>query len=92
MKYNTLNEAEIPTIAIIHGRFNPPHAGHKGAWESAQAAGVDGWYVGTHANAKRDTKKQQEQNPLPYEINKTFNLRLCFFIIYFCYSIKKLNF
>ena len=34
--YNpNVNEAEGETVGLIFGRFNPPHKGHKAAWEMA---------------------------------------------------------
>ena len=62
MKFETLNETEIPTVAVIFGRFNPPHAGHKGAWEVAKQVGTAGWYVGTNPNTQGAKGKS---GPLP---------------------------
>ena len=36
------------TVGIIFGRFNPPHQGHRAAWELASKA--DHWFVGTNRN------------------------------------------
>jgi len=47
-------------IGIIFGRFNPPHKGHKAAWQMASK--LPYWYVGTN----KDT--QGPKDPLPYEI------------------------
>jgi hypothetical protein len=55
-------------VAIIFGRFNPPHFGHKAAWDIASA--FSGWYVGTNQST------QGPKDPLPYDIKieamKTF--------------------
>jgi len=48
------------SIGIIFGRFNPPHKGHKAAWQMASK--LPYWYVGTN----KDT--QGPKDPLPYEI------------------------
>jgi len=47
-------------VGIIFGRFNPPHKGHKHAWQMASKCPV--WYVGTN----KDT--QGPKDPLPYEV------------------------
>jgi hypothetical protein len=47
-------------VGIIFGRFNPPHQGHKAAWEMASKAGT--WYVGTNQNTVGP------KDPLPYKI------------------------
>ncbi len=47
-------------VAIIFGRFNPPHKGHKAAWEIASQSPV--WYVGTNKST------QGPKDPLPFEI------------------------
>ena len=47
-------------IGIIFGRFNPPHKGHKAAWQMASK--LPYWYVGTN----KDT--QGPKDPLPYDI------------------------
>jgi hypothetical protein len=47
-------------IGIIFGRFNPPHKGHKAAWQMASKLSY--WYVGTN----KDT--QGPKDPLPYDI------------------------
>jgi len=60
MKINTvLNEAP-QRVAIIFGRFNPPHYGHKAAWETASK--FDQWFVGTNKSTIG------EKDPLPYEV------------------------
>jgi len=62
MLLQDLFEAKAPAkeVAIIFGRFNPPHKGHKGAWETAKKFGT--WYVGTN----KDTIG--EKNPLPADV------------------------
>ena len=47
-------------IAIIFGRFNPPHKGHKAAWELASK--YPHWYVGTNQSTIGP------KDPLPYEV------------------------
>ena len=47
-------------IGIIFGRFNPPHKGHKAAWQMASK--LPYWYVGTN----KDT--QGPKDPLPYGV------------------------
>jgi hypothetical protein len=54
-----VNEAP-QRVAIIFGRFNPPHYGHKAAWETA--AKFDQWFVGTNKSTIG------EKDPLPYEV------------------------
>mgnify|MGYP001198717240 FL=1 len=46
MKLRELFEAPGETVGLIFGRFNPPHKGHKAAWE--MAAQETHWYVGTN--------------------------------------------
>jgi len=48
------------TIGIIFGRFNPPHKGHKAAWEMASKCTY--WYVGTNKST------HGPKDPLPYEV------------------------
>ena len=47
-------------VAIIFGRFNPPHKGHKAAWELASQSPI--WYIGTNQNTVG------EDDPLPFDI------------------------
>lgn len=47
-------------VAIIFGRFNPPHKGHRAAWETASQ--YPRWYVGTNQST------QGPKDPLPYDI------------------------
>ena len=49
------------TVAIIFGRFNPPHKGHKHAWETASQV-ADQWYVGTNKSTVGP------EDPLPFEV------------------------
>ena len=53
-------EAAGNEVAIIFGRFNPPHKGHKAAWEVASKSPV--WYVGTHKATVGP------KDPLPFDI------------------------
>lgn len=47
-------------VAIIFGRFNPPHVGHKGAWMAASESPI--WYVGTNPSTVGPT------DPLPFDV------------------------
>lgn len=47
-------------VAIIFGRYNPPHKGHKAAWEVAAQSPI--WYVGTNKSTLGP------KDPLPYEV------------------------
>lgn len=47
-------------VAIIFGRFNPPHKGHKAAWETAAKSPI--WYVGTNKSTVGP------KDPLPFEV------------------------
>ena len=55
-----LFEARGEDVAIIFGRFNPPHFGHAGAWQVA--ADFPHWYVGTNQST------EGPKDPLPYHI------------------------
>jgi len=55
-----LLEAKLDSVAIIFGRFNPPHFGHVDAWR--EAAKFPNWYVGTNQST------QGPKDPLPFEI------------------------
>jgi hypothetical protein len=59
MRLRQLFEASN-TVGIIFGRFNPPHQGHKAAWQ--EAAKNTHWYVGTNQST------QGPKDPLPFEI------------------------
>ena len=52
--------ANVEDVAIIFGRFNPPHFGHVHAWKIASE--FPQWFVGTN----QDT--QGPKDPLPYDI------------------------
>lgn len=56
-----IKEAETPSVGIIFGRFNPPHKGHRAAWEMMKNEN-DNWYVSTNTNTRGP------KDPLPYEI------------------------
>lgn len=60
MKLRQLFEDRQPSVGIIFGRFNPPHQGHKAAWE--MAAQNDHWFVGTNQST------QGPKDPLPYDV------------------------
>lgn len=60
MRLRQLYEALGEEVAIIFGRFNPPHKGHRAAWEIASKSPV--WYVGTNQST------QGPKDPLPYDI------------------------
>ena len=48
------------TIGIVFGRFNPPHKGHRAAWEMASKCTY--WYVGTNKST------QGPKDPLPFDV------------------------
>lgn len=48
------------TVGIIFGRFNPPHQGHKAAWELASKC--DRWFVGTNQSTVGP------KDPLPFDV------------------------
>jgi hypothetical protein len=60
MKLRELFEAQTSEAAIIFGRFNPPHMGHKAAWSSASESPI--WYVGTNQSTVGP------KDPLPFDI------------------------
>lgn len=60
MKLRELFESKTESVGIIFGRFNPPHQGHRAAWE--MAAENDRWFVGTNKST------QGPKDPLPYDI------------------------
>lgn len=60
MLLRQLFEAKATEVAIIFGRFNPPHFGHVDAWR--EAAKFPNWYVGTNQST------QGPKDPLPYNI------------------------
>lgn len=59
MLLRELFEAE-QSVGLIFGRFNPPHKGHKAAWEMASKNSA--WYVGTNKST------QGPKDPLPYDV------------------------
>lgn len=59
MLLRELFEAE-QSVGIIFGRFNPPHQGHKAAWE--EAAKNTHWYVGTNKSTIGP------KDPLPFDV------------------------
>ncbi len=59
MKLRQLFESK-GSVGIIFGRFNPPHKGHRAAWEMASENGA--WYVGTNKST------QGPKDPLPYDV------------------------
>jgi len=60
MRLRQLFEAPSNEVAIIFGRFNPPHMGHKAAWELASQSPI--WYVGTNQSTVGP------KDPLPYDV------------------------
>lgn len=48
------------SVGVCFGRWNPPHKGHRAAWE--EAATNNHWYVGTNQNT------QGPNDPLPYNV------------------------
>jgi len=60
MFLRNLFEATSNEVAIIFGRFNPPHKGHRAAWEMASQSPI--WYVGTNESTVGP------KDPLPYDI------------------------
>ena len=62
MKTYHLTESAMPqSVAIIFGRFNPPHKGHRKAWMTA-SENSDAWYVGTNQSTIGP------DDPLPFEV------------------------
>lgn len=49
----------MKSVGIIFGRFNPPHKGHRVAWQMASENNY--WYVGTNKNTIGP------KDPLPYD-------------------------
>lgn len=60
MLLRNLFEAANNEVAIIFGRFNPPHKGHRAAWEMASQSPV--WYVGTNESTVGP------KDPLPFDV------------------------
>lgn len=61
MLLRELFEARQESIGIIFGRFNPPHIGHKNAWEMANEDNKN-WFVGTNQST------EGPKDPLPYKV------------------------
>ena len=60
MRLREIFEAPGETVGLIFGRFNPPHKGHKAAWE--MAAKETHWYVGTNESTVGP------KDPLPAQV------------------------
>lgn len=60
MKLRELFEAREQSVGLIFGRFNPPHKGHRAAWE--MAATNDEWFVGTNESTVGP------KDPLPAQV------------------------
>ena len=60
MRLRNLFEALGQEVSIIFGRFNPPHKGHRAAWELASKSPI--WYVGTNQSTVGP------KDPLPFNI------------------------
>ena len=60
MLLRELFEAPGETVGLIFGRFNPPHKGHKAAWEMASKETY--WYVGTNQSTVGP------KDPLPAQV------------------------
>jgi hypothetical protein len=60
MLLRELFEAPGDEVAIIFGRFNPPHKGHRAAWELASESAH--WYVGTNKSTVGP------KDPLPFAV------------------------
>lgn len=59
MRLRQLFEAK-DSVGFIFGRFNPPHKGHRAAWEMLSKN--THWYVGTNKST------QGPKDPLPYDV------------------------
>jgi hypothetical protein len=61
MKLRQLFESAAvhPTVGVCYGRWNPPHKGHRAAWEAAAQFGH--FYIGTNENTAGP------DDPLPYD-------------------------
>jgi len=60
MKLLELYEQQGGEVAIIFGRFNPPHQGHVAAWKEAAKSPI--WYVGTNKSTIGP------KDPLPFDV------------------------
>tara|TARA_B100001287_G_scaffold270697_1_gene269835 strand:- start:2428 stop:3066 length:639 start_codon:yes stop_codon:yes gene_type:complete len=72
MKLRQLFEAPGDTVGLIFGRFNPPHKGHKAAWQMCSKN--THWYVGTNRETMGPTAKKVgakgaiNKDPLPFPV------------------------
>jgi hypothetical protein len=57
---NIYEDSGVNDVAIIFGRFNPPHQGHAAAWETASK--FDEWLVGTNESTVGP------KDPLPFKV------------------------
>ena len=60
MRLRELFEAREQTVGLIFGRFNPPHQGHKNAWQMASEN--DEWFIGTNESTVGP------KDPLPAQV------------------------
>jgi nicotinamide mononucleotide adenylyltransferase len=60
MRLRQLFENKNNDVAIMFGRFNPPHYGHRDAW--IVASKFPHWYIGTNQST------EGPKDPLPFEI------------------------
>jgi len=60
MLLRELFEQSADEVAAIFGRFNPPHKGHRAAWELASES--THWYVGTNKSTVGP------KDPLPFDV------------------------
>ncbi len=60
MRLRQIFEEKVSEVAIIFGRFNPPHKGHALAWKTA--SNIKTWYVGTNEATIGPT------DPLPFQV------------------------
>lgn len=60
MLLRELFERQDNNVAIMFGRFNPPHFGHVDAWK--EAAKYSNWYIGTNQST------EGPKDPLPFDI------------------------
>jgi len=60
MLLRELFEEKQDSVGIIFGRFNPPHQGHRAAWE--MTATNDLWFVGTNQST------EGPKDPLPFKV------------------------
>ena len=60
LNYRT-RDGKMSEVAIMFGRFNPPHFGHVAAWEDMSKK-FPHWFVGTNKST------QGPKDPLPFKI------------------------